>query len=387
MQAWRLGQTRPVVIYRLVVSGTIEEKIYHRQIFKTQLSGQILNKRKMVDFNVGQRHFTQPIEENQRLFSREELRDLFTLSVDESDEDEEDNKVCDAVEYRRKIGGNQFADSSSEAINKHKKLRYLSSDPRKCTRALGSKKSDISNQRIKHVIEPSGSVKVFDIEGRAIQRRKRQLQERRSIEVSDRERSKSTVSNIESGNARHSSCIGIDSLSNESEILEAICESKLKKQKREDTVPVRNGIHCVVNECISMTHNRAQPSVASTVILSTKINTEETLCKRENGEAAKALYNKRHCCPIEVMNTTAVDCSRLDKTAVLRDEHHDFSYKINSNSTFLTGSNRLAGNINCGFGAPSSKRIIKDLMSLNPSKNPKLTLPPFSSSTKYQKND
>ena len=70
------------MIYRLVVSGTIEEKIYHRQIFKTQLSGQILNKRKMVDFNVGQRHFTQPIEENQRLFSREELRDLFTLSVE-----------------------------------------------------------------------------------------------------------------------------------------------------------------------------------------------------------------------------------------------------------------------------------------------------------------
>ena len=34
---WRLGQTRPVTIYRLVVSGAIEEKIY-RQIFGTQIS-------------------------------------------------------------------------------------------------------------------------------------------------------------------------------------------------------------------------------------------------------------------------------------------------------------------------------------------------------------
>ena len=32
-RAWRLGQTRPVTIYRLVVAGAIEEKIYHRQVF------------------------------------------------------------------------------------------------------------------------------------------------------------------------------------------------------------------------------------------------------------------------------------------------------------------------------------------------------------------
>ena len=42
-RAWRLGQRRHVTIYRLVVAGTIEEKIYHRQIFKTALSQRVLS--------------------------------------------------------------------------------------------------------------------------------------------------------------------------------------------------------------------------------------------------------------------------------------------------------------------------------------------------------
>lgn len=41
-RCWRIGQKRPVTIYRLVTSGTIEEKIYHRQIFKTVLSNRVL---------------------------------------------------------------------------------------------------------------------------------------------------------------------------------------------------------------------------------------------------------------------------------------------------------------------------------------------------------
>ena len=41
-RAWRIGQTKNVTIYRLLTSGTIEEKIYHRQIFKQFLSNKIL---------------------------------------------------------------------------------------------------------------------------------------------------------------------------------------------------------------------------------------------------------------------------------------------------------------------------------------------------------
>ena len=33
-RAWRYGQTRPVHVYRLLGEGTVEEKIYKRQICK-----------------------------------------------------------------------------------------------------------------------------------------------------------------------------------------------------------------------------------------------------------------------------------------------------------------------------------------------------------------
>ncbi|XP_023943234.2 DNA excision repair protein ERCC-6 [Bicyclus anynana] len=41
-RAWRIGQSRNVTVYRLLSAGTIEEKIYQRQIFKNFLSNKIL---------------------------------------------------------------------------------------------------------------------------------------------------------------------------------------------------------------------------------------------------------------------------------------------------------------------------------------------------------
>ena len=40
-RAWRIGQARPVTIYRLITSGTIEEKVYHRQIYKQFLTNKV----------------------------------------------------------------------------------------------------------------------------------------------------------------------------------------------------------------------------------------------------------------------------------------------------------------------------------------------------------
>jgi len=42
-RTWRIGQKRDVTIYRLVLTGTVEEKIYQRQVYKHFLSQKILN--------------------------------------------------------------------------------------------------------------------------------------------------------------------------------------------------------------------------------------------------------------------------------------------------------------------------------------------------------
>ncbi|KAK1859940.1 hypothetical protein I4F81_002532 [Pyropia yezoensis] len=62
-RAWRVGQTRPVTVYRLITSGTIEEKMLHRQIFKTFLADKVLRDPKQ-----------------RRFFKRKHLRDLFSLA-------------------------------------------------------------------------------------------------------------------------------------------------------------------------------------------------------------------------------------------------------------------------------------------------------------------
>ncbi|KAL1880772.1 hypothetical protein VTK73DRAFT_5157 [Phialemonium thermophilum] len=62
-RAWRLGQKREVTIYRLMTAGTIEEKIYHRQIFKQFLSNKVLKDPKQ-----------------RTSFHLTDLHDLFSLS-------------------------------------------------------------------------------------------------------------------------------------------------------------------------------------------------------------------------------------------------------------------------------------------------------------------
>ncbi|KAI1085627.1 SNF2 family N-terminal domain-containing protein [Whalleya microplaca] len=70
-RAWRLGQKKEVTIYRLMTAGTIEEKIYHRQIFKQFLSNKVLKDPKQ-----------------RTTFQLHDLHDLFTLGSSEEDRTE-----------------------------------------------------------------------------------------------------------------------------------------------------------------------------------------------------------------------------------------------------------------------------------------------------------
>lgn len=72
-RAWRIGQDKQVTIYRLLTTGTVEEKIYHRQIFKQYLTNKILK-------NPKQRRF----------FKTNDMYELFRLGNDEKNTESSD---------------------------------------------------------------------------------------------------------------------------------------------------------------------------------------------------------------------------------------------------------------------------------------------------------
>jgi hypothetical protein len=47
-RAYRLGQTKPVFVYRFVIGGTFETNIYDKQLFKTSLTSRIVDKKNPV---------------------------------------------------------------------------------------------------------------------------------------------------------------------------------------------------------------------------------------------------------------------------------------------------------------------------------------------------
>ncbi|KAF7840134.1 protein CHROMATIN REMODELING 24 [Senna tora] len=61
-RAYRIGQTKDVIVYRLMTCGTVEEKIYRKQVYKGGL------------FRTATEH-----KEQTRYFSQQDLRELFSL--------------------------------------------------------------------------------------------------------------------------------------------------------------------------------------------------------------------------------------------------------------------------------------------------------------------
>jgi hypothetical protein len=93
-----------VTVYRLCTSGTIEEKIYQRQIFKTALTNRVLQDPRQ-----------------KRLFSQKDLHDLLTLQPDngkgrQSGEIETANTIANATRNEDVHGAGGISNRDSETL-------------------------------------------------------------------------------------------------------------------------------------------------------------------------------------------------------------------------------------------------------------------------------
>ncbi|VEN59346.1 unnamed protein product [Callosobruchus maculatus] len=126
-RAWRIGQSRDVNIYRFVSSGTIEEKIYQRQVWKQFLSNRVL-----VDPRV-----------DKHIFKSSDLFDLFSLNETDSSL-ETANIFQDAqVKIPEIVKAEQPADEFSE-----EKIREMKELAHKIALSFPQKKQTVDQQEL-----------------------------------------------------------------------------------------------------------------------------------------------------------------------------------------------------------------------------------------------
>ncbi|TRY58587.1 hypothetical protein DNTS_015879 [Danionella cerebrum] len=101
-RAWRIGQTQQVTVYRLLTAGTIEEKIYHRQIFKQFLTNRVLKDPKQ-----------------RRFFKSNDIYELFTLSSPDGSQGTETSAIFAGTGSDVQVPKRQKASDPSQETSKH----------------------------------------------------------------------------------------------------------------------------------------------------------------------------------------------------------------------------------------------------------------------------
>lgn len=97
-------------MYRLITRGTIEEKVYHRQIYKHFLTNKILK-------NPQQRRF----------FRARDMKDLFTLNDDGEGGSTETSNIFGQLSEDVNVVGTNKESTNKEKLKKRKKKQ------RQCT--------------------------------------------------------------------------------------------------------------------------------------------------------------------------------------------------------------------------------------------------------------
>uniref|UniRef100_A0A2S2N6T6 DNA repair and recombination protein RAD54-like n=2 Tax=Schizaphis graminum TaxID=13262 RepID=A0A2S2N6T6_SCHGA len=134
-RAWRIGQTNSVTIYRLLTAGTIEEKMYHRQIFKQFISNKVL-----VD------------PKQRRFFKSNYLYELFTL------QDVDDNGVVETSDLFAGTGSEINLKKMMTARRERKKSKKTSS-----THSFSDDKIEAMKQKARELSKMIGQNSKTDI--------------------------------------------------------------------------------------------------------------------------------------------------------------------------------------------------------------------------------
>eukprot|EP00494_Astrolonche_serrata_P024725 UN24985 len=125
-RCYRQGQKKEVAIYRLVSAGTMEQKIYQRQMVKQGLSLRVVDE-KQID----------------RLFDKQEVAQLYQLEEDQC----EDNGV---LEIKDKKAKDPLIIDLLKNYGSPQALELIINPPKKCSKQIWIKDVDIPQDLLEH---------------------------------------------------------------------------------------------------------------------------------------------------------------------------------------------------------------------------------------------
>lgn len=147
-RCWRLGQTKSVTVYRLMTSGTIEEKIYHRQIFKQFLTNKILKDPRQ-----------------RRFFKSNDLHDLFQLGHDSAGTETGNLFKNVAVDAKPEL---ENVDKITELVSKDEEEAQKGNDDDRILQALFSSTGVHSALQHESIVNSASESKLIEKEANLV---------------------------------------------------------------------------------------------------------------------------------------------------------------------------------------------------------------------------
>jgi len=128
-RSYRQGQKNNVTIYRLVAAGTMEQKIYQRQLVKKSLSLRVVDEKQI-----------------ERLFDKQEVNQLYKL---EEENEDEDGDILMPVQASKKCKDEVMIQLLKD-YGSAQCLEYLEENVKKCSKQRLLKDIEIPEDRLQH---------------------------------------------------------------------------------------------------------------------------------------------------------------------------------------------------------------------------------------------